>query len=100
MGRDKALLPYRGGVLVQSIAQAVTLAAGSAVLVGDPGIYGGFGHPAIPDILPGEGPLAGILTAIENTTAEWNLVVACDMPSLSVEFLDTLFNREIGRAHV
>ena len=90
MGRDKAFLPYRGGLLVALAAQAVRLAAGSAVLVGDPKVYGRLGFPAIPDRYPGEGPLGGILTALGHTTAEWNVVAACDMPNITAEFLTAL----------
>jgi molybdopterin-guanine dinucleotide biosynthesis protein A len=87
MGRDKALLPFRGGALAQSVARAVSEAAGSATLVGDPVRYAGLGYPVIPDLYPGEGPLGGILTALRNTSADWNLVTACDMPQLDPELL-------------
>jgi molybdopterin-guanine dinucleotide biosynthesis protein A len=90
MGRDKALLPFRGGSLLESVARAVRLAAGSAVLVGNPRLYEHFGYPAIPDLYPGAGPLGAILTALHHTSADWNLVAACDMPELSAEFLRLL----------
>ncbi len=90
MGRDKALLPYRGGLLGASVARAVKEAAGSVTLVGNLDLTSVLGMPAIPDLYPGEGPLAGILAALAHTTAAWNLVVACDMPELSAELLRTL----------
>jgi molybdopterin-guanine dinucleotide biosynthesis protein A len=93
MGRDKALLPYGGGVLVQTVARAVELAAGSATLVGDPVPYGRLGYPVIPDAYRDEGPLGGILTALRHTSADWNLVAACDMPRLTARFLRRLLDR-------
>lgn len=92
MGRDKALLPFRGGALAQAVARAVEQAAQSAVLVGNPQLAEAFGYPAIPDLYPGEGPLGGILTALAHTRASWNLVAACDMPELTGAFLASLFD--------
>lgn len=90
MGRDKALLPYRGATLVEHIASIVVAAAGSATLVGDPGKYGHLGYPVVPDALPRAGPLAGICTALATSGADWNLVVACDIPAVSASFLKDL----------
>ncbi len=87
MGRDKALLPFGGIPLSRALAGLVERAAGCAVLVGNPQLEPLAGYPAIPDLYPGQGPLGGILTALEHTTSDWNLVVACDMPGLSAEFL-------------
>ena len=92
MGRDKALLPFRGGTLGRYVADAVAAAAGNAVLVGDPATYAAFGYPVIPDRYPGEGPLGGVLTALSHTAADWNLVVACDMPGLDAPFLLSILN--------
>jgi molybdopterin-guanine dinucleotide biosynthesis protein A len=86
MGRDKAQLPFRGGTLADAIAGAVREAAGCAILVGNTALGG------IPDRYPGEGPLGGILTALEHTGSEWNLIVACDLPQLTAAFLRRLLD--------
>lgn len=93
MGRDKALLPWYGSTLVEVVAERVFQAAGSVTLVGAPERYTGIPLPAIADLHPGLGPLAGIETALAATEADWNLVVACDMPAITVRFLRELLER-------
>ena len=90
MGRNKALLPFRGEPLACAIARQVSSAAGSATLIGSPDQYGSLGYPVIADDFPGEGPLGGILTALRHASADLALVVACDMPELSAAFLSGL----------
>jgi molybdopterin-guanine dinucleotide biosynthesis protein A len=90
MGRDKALLPFLGSTLGESVAHRVELAAGSVVLVGNPSKFGGLGYEITPDLYPGEGPLGGILTVLQHTRTAWNLILACDMPAVTVEFLNGL----------
>ncbi|HLY19477.1 MAG TPA: molybdenum cofactor guanylyltransferase [Bryobacteraceae bacterium] len=92
MGRDKALLPFRGGALAAHVAAAVATAAGSVTLIGDPVKYGHLGYTVLPDGTPGAGPLGGIETALSRTFADWNLVLACDMPAVPAEFLRDLLD--------
>ncbi len=92
MGKDKALLPFRGGVLAGHVASVVAAAAGSAVLIGDPRKYGGLGYPVLADRQAGAGPLGGIASALSYTAADWNLVMACDMPAVAAEFLRDLLD--------
>ena len=89
MGRDKALLPFRGGALAESVARAVESAAGSVVIVGRNELAG---YATIPDLYPGEGPLGGILTALRHSRAHWNLIAACDMPQLTPSFVAELLD--------
>lgn len=87
MGRDKALLPYGDRTLVEHVAGMVAEAVGSVVLVGTPSRYGALGMAAIADTLEPCGPLGGILTALRASRAEWNLIVACDMPGITAALL-------------
>ena len=97
MGQDKALLPLNGATLVQHMAQIVKAATGSATLVGPPERYRHLGYPVIADPQPDSGPLAGLVALLAATTAELNLVVPCDMPSLDAHFLRALL--ETALAH-
>jgi molybdopterin-guanine dinucleotide biosynthesis protein A len=90
MGQDKALLEGSGGPLLGRLSRIVAAAAGGCTVVAPAGRYEGLGVPVLSDLWPGEGPLGGILTVLENTSALWNLIVAVDMPLLDAEFLARL----------
>lgn len=90
MGRDKALLPLDGSTMVEHIAARVLAAAGSVTLIGPPERYRRLGYPVIADRVTGLGPLGGVFTALAVTQVDWNLIVACDMPGLTADFLADL----------
>jgi molybdopterin-guanine dinucleotide biosynthesis protein A len=91
MGRDKALLSHQGTTLVEHVAAQVVAAAGSATLIGPPERYEFLGLPVVADSVSNFGPVAGIQAALQATGEDWNLIVACDMPSVSADFLRSLF---------
>jgi molybdenum cofactor guanylyltransferase len=87
MGRNKALLPFRGITLVEHIAGIVREVAGSVTLIGDPLQLGHLGLPVVADKLPGSGPASGIYTALTITSTDWNLIAGCDMPGITCDIL-------------
>jgi molybdopterin-guanine dinucleotide biosynthesis protein A len=91
MGSDKALLDLGAGPLACRVAELVAQSCPVTTLVGDPALYGALGFPITPDNTPGLGPLAGIEAALAATTSDWNLIVACDMPSLNLNIFESLF---------
>ena len=91
LGRDKAYLDHGGRPLVLATAEKVREAAGAVTLVGSPERYAHLGPRTIADAAADRGPLAGLVAALDDTAARWNLVVACDMPGLSAGFLRFLF---------
>jgi len=85
MGRDKASLPLNDSTMAEQIASRV------GEVIGHPPIL--IGTAARRDLIPGCGPLGGVFTALSTTRHDWNLIVACDMPDLTVEFLRHLIAR-------
>jgi molybdopterin-guanine dinucleotide biosynthesis protein A len=47
----------------------------------------------VTDPVAGEGPVRGILTALDVATTEWTLAIPVDMPNLAREHLDWLLDR-------
>jgi len=90
MRRDKALLQWRSRSLVETLAGCVKEAAGNVALIGNPELYSGLGFECLPDLRAGQGPLAGIETALASGRGELNLIAACDMPGLEVQWLKML----------
>jgi len=95
MGRDKALLPMGDSTLVERIAAQVRAAAGNVTLIGAPERYEGLGIPVAADLRADCGPLGGVYTALALTDSPWNLIVACDMPGLTGDFLAALLRAAV-----
>jgi molybdenum cofactor guanylyltransferase len=95
MGRDKALLELNGVALIVRAAQLVESVAEACAVVGDSERLEGLLLRVIADDFPGAGPLGGIATALRNSKSEWNLVIACDLPYLTREWLGYLAERAL-----
>jgi molybdopterin-guanine dinucleotide biosynthesis protein A len=93
MGRDKALLELNGVALIVRLARLVESVVAACAVVGDSVRLEGLELRVIADDFPGAGPLGGIATALRNSGAEWNLVIACDLPYLTREWLEHLVAR-------
>ena len=87
MGRDKALLEVDGRAMAVTVARTLLAAGASEVVAvgGDAEGLSAAGLIVVSDRYPGEGPLGGIVTALEHF-APWALpvmVLACDLPRAS-----------------
>ncbi len=85
MGTDKALVDVAGSPLAARAAAALTAAGCDPVVVvgGDAARLEELGLRVVADRCPGEGPLDGIVRALEVADGAAAVVVACDMPQLS-----------------
>jgi molybdenum cofactor guanylyltransferase len=93
MGQNKALLEIGGTPLLLRIAGLAEEVVARSTIVGPRGMFEIFGLDCVEDEWPGQGPLGGIATALSRSRAEWNFVVACDLPYLTKEWLSYLKRR-------
>ncbi|HKH99010.1 MAG TPA: molybdenum cofactor guanylyltransferase [Candidatus Sulfotelmatobacter sp.] len=92
MGVDKAFVTLGGRTL---LARALEVARGvthDVRVVGEAAKFREFA-PAVEDVFRGCGPLAGIHAALCASAAEWNLMLAVDLPFVTSELLQYLLTR-------
>jgi molybdenum cofactor guanylyltransferase len=107
-GTDKALVKLAGKSMLQRTGELLASVCDDVMVVSAPGRYLDSPWPVLPDGWPGEGPLGGILTALhhingspdlfgargtEHVPRSCAMILSCDMPFLTVEFLEFLIER-------
>lgn len=92
MGADKAFLELAGKPLILRAVELIREVVPDLKIVADPRKFVTFG-PVIEDVYRDRGPLGGIHAALTNTVAEWNLILAVDLPFVPVQFLKYLLVR-------
>jgi molybdenum cofactor guanylyltransferase len=94
-GQDKARATLAGQPMLTRMCDLLSAVSASIHIVAPPSRYEFATVPVIPDRWPGEGPLGGIITALLHTSQQepnttWNLIISCDLPFLTPEFLTSL----------
>ena len=97
LGRDKVTEPVGGIPLIDRVLQRVSSISDETVVVVDS--HERFDALSLPepircavDKYPGKGSLGGIFTGIEACESDWAIVVACDMPFLSLSVFDHMLS--------
>ena len=101
LGRDKAVEPLGGEPLITRVLARLSRIAEHAVVVVNEAARAsvlplGDSARAAVDLYPDSGSLGGIFTGLTAADAEWGVVVACDMPFLSVGLLEHMLTLRSG----
>ena len=97
-GADKARALFAGQPMLSRMYHLLCGITGRVRVVAPLGRYEDLGLQMIEDRWPGEGPLGGIITALldareSGSDAGWNVILSCDMPFLTPEWLAFLLAR-------
>jgi molybdopterin-guanine dinucleotide biosynthesis protein A len=97
-GRDKAVVEFAGKAMLARMIELLRSFANDVKIVSAAGKYTDFEAEIVEDRWPGEGPFGGIVTALLHTqenepACEWNVIVSCDMPFLTADWMKFLAER-------
>jgi molybdenum cofactor guanylyltransferase len=107
-GTDKALVKLAGKSMLRRTGELLASVCHEVSVVSAPGRYADLPWPVLVDCWPGQGPLGGILTALrqldlstepfgswvtEHSPRSFAVILSCDMPFLTPEFLRLLVDR-------
>ncbi|HRI26918.1 MAG TPA: molybdenum cofactor guanylyltransferase [Chitinophagales bacterium] len=91
MGNDKGLMLLGGKPMVSYALQTLQTCFESITIISANRQYEQFGYPVIPDAThTPAGAAAGIYTALQHGSAQWRLVVSCDMPFITPQGIQLL----------
>ena len=92
MGEDKAFVMWDGRTLLARALELARSVTDDVRVVGDAAKFGTFA-PVVEDVFRGCGPLGGIHAALGASDAELNLMLAVDMPLVTLQLLRYLIER-------
>jgi len=92
MGIDKGLVQFRKQPMITRSLKTASKVCNEVLIIANKQGYEKFGYPVYTDIHMNKGPLGGIHSGLSHSCTDHNLVLACDLPMLTVDFLEYLID--------
>lgn len=94
-GSDKARALVDGVPMVRRVADYLApVARSTTVVAATAGVYDDLGLVTIGDVVPGHGPLGGLLSALEHLEGgDWLFLTACDWVNIDAGWVRPLLDR-------
>jgi len=92
MGRDKALVEFRGRPLIELAVSTLRAAGLDVRIAGSRSALDLYGEAVI-DGFTDAGPLGGVEAALRDSRAEWNVFLPVDMPLMPTGLIEILVER-------
>ena len=97
LGRDKALVPWAGGDLLDhAVARLAAVVPEVAILCGPSPRYADRGRPVVLDRSGGDGPISGLEAGLAHAAGRPVLLLAVDLPLAPIALLRALVDTLAG----
>jgi len=96
MGTNKALLKLGKLTMIEHVIQIMQPICGEIILSVNNADLDFLPYRKIKDKIDGIGPIAGFHSSLMETNAEENLVISCDTPFITSQFLNLLISNSKG----
>jgi len=96
MGTDKGMIDFKGKKLIEYAIEIISSLVDDIIIIANENSYSSLGYKVFKDSIKEIGPLGGIITALQNTNTEKNIILSCDMPFVNKGLLQYLINKSEG----
>lgn len=96
MGTDKGLMLVNKQPVISYLLKTVQQITKNILLISDHKGYQEFGYAVVEDRIKNIGPIGGLLSGLEASNTEWNIVLSCDVPLVSEKLLKALIDLKLN----
>ena len=92
MGQDKGLLELNGKPMIQHVIDHIDPICDQILISTNEKKYEDFGFPVYKDVITDIGPAGGIISCLDHSANNKNLIISCDLPYTSTNFIRKLLD--------
>lgn len=97
MQTDKGFVSYKGKLLIEHALDQLTPVCNEIIISANRNEYKQFGYRVVKDKIYDLGPLGGIYSAVEESSNDLNLIIACDVFGIKPSLLSEMVNASSGK---
>ena len=95
LGTDKALLKIDNKLFIEQIRDIIAPFTTEIIISSNNPNHKLINTHLLPDVYPNKGPLSGIYSGLANALNQNCLIVSCDRPQITAQFIQVLWNKHI-----
>jgi molybdopterin-guanine dinucleotide biosynthesis protein A len=92
MGQEKGLIELNGKPMIQLVIENLYPICDQILISANEKGYEHFDYPVHKDVISNIGPVGGIITCLNHSTNQKNIVISCDLPFASTTLIQKLLD--------